>query len=605
MSTPDSPLGRATALLRQGDLAGAEAACREGLLGAPRHPAALHLLALIRKEAGDALEAERLMRESIAAAPSQAEFRNNLGALLRRQGRLNEAITAYREALSVNPAHRLAKIGLAHALNDAGDHVAAETSAREIVAADPHNAAAWSLLAAALRDQRRFADAEAAAREAIALKPGEPAAHHELGSVLARMDRAEEALRTLAHAETLGLRGFDLALTRGVALLQLYRVEEAERCFEQAVGMQPLNAEAQLRLATLRFMRGDPAFARDLRTAAMAGAGDANLQMLLGKVLKRAGDQAAAEALLREVIARVGPAPEVRIALAETLLEQGRLKEAEYEAVEAASGRSLDPRLLDVLVTILLCRGRARDAAPFIRAERTRNPDSQLWIAHEATAARLLGDPLYHELYDYGRLLQSYDLESPPGWTSMAELNAAALAALEERHRFAQHPLDQNLRNGSRTLRDLRREANAALQALVHSFRLALQEYLRGVGMARGHPLTARNVGAARIESVWSTQLRSGGACLNHIHPQGWISATYYLSAPPETEDEALKAGWLAFGEPRHATPGAGAEGVVQPRAGRLVLFPSYMWHGTTPLRGRAPLTTVSFDALPEKASSD
>jgi predicted Zn-dependent protease len=602
MSTPDGPrseLARAAELLRNRDLAGAEAACREALRAAPQSPAALHLLALIRMEAGDEPETERLMRESIAAAPTQPEFRNNLGALLRRQGRLNEAISAYREALIANPGHRLAQIGLGHALNDAGDHAAAEARAREIVATEAQNAAAWLLLAAALRQQHRYPEAERAAREAIVLKPAEPAAHHELSAILAAMDRAEEALRVLAQAEGFGLRGFDLALTRGLALLQLYRAQEAEACFQQAVELQPLNAEAHLRLATLRFMRGDPDFARDLRGVAARGAGDANLQMLLGKVLRRAGDSPGAEALLREVSARVGAPPEVRIALAEALLDQGKLKEAEYEAAEAAAGRSLDPRLLDVLVTILLCRGRPKDALPFIRAERARRPDSQLWIAHEATAARALGDPLHHRLHDYDRLVQSYDLESPPGWTSMAELNAAALAALESRLRFAQHPLDQNLRNGARTVRDLQRESDAALRALMESFELALAEYLRSAGSDPTHPFTACNAGAARISSAWCMQLRSGGVWLNHVQPHGWISAVYYLAAPPETEDESLKAGWLKFGEPRYATPGASADGGVQPRAGRLVLFPSYMWRGTNPLRGRAPLTAVAFEAAP------
>ena len=602
MSTPDGPqggLGRAADLLRRRDVVGADAACREFLLARPQNPAALHLLALIRMEAGDAIEAERLMRDSIAAAPAQPEFRNNLGALLRRQGRLNEAISAYREALAANPGHRLAQIGLAHALNDAGDHTAAESGAREIIAAEPQNAAAWLLLAAALRDQERLIEAEAAAREAIALKPAEPAAHHELGAALARMDRAEEALRTLTQAEGFGLRGFDLALTRGAALVQLYRTDEAERCFEQAVSLQPLNAEAHLRLATLRFMRGDPEFARDLRAAAMRGAGDPNLQMLLGKVLRRAGDSPAAEALLREVSARVGATPEARIALAETLLEQGKLKEAEYEAAEAAAGRSLDPRLLDVLVTILLCRGRPRDALPFIQAERARNPDSQLWLAHQATAAQLLGDPLHQKLNDYDRLVQTFDLESPPGWSSIAELNAAALAALDERLRFAQHPLDQHLRNGARTLRDLRREPDAALQALLQSFDLALAEYLRSIGSDPSHPLSARNVGPVRITSASAMQLRSGGVWLNHVQAHGWVSGIYYVAAPPETEDESLKAGWLKLGEPRYATPGVVAEGGVQPRAGRLVLFPSYMWRGANPLRGRTPLTFVAFEALP------
>jgi hypothetical protein len=29
------------------------------------------------------------------------------------------------------------------------------------------------------------------------------------------------------------------------------------------------------------------------------------------------------------------------------------------------------------------------------------------------------------------------------------------------------------------------------------------------------------------------------------------------------------------------------------------VLYPSYMWHGTSPIHGSQPRTAVSFDALP------
>jgi len=38
---------------------------------------------------------------------------------------------------------------------------------------------------------------------------------------------------------------------------------------------------------------------------------------------------------------------------------------------------------------------------------------------------------------------------------------------------------------------------------------------------------------------------------------------------------------------------------VVQPRVGRLVLFPSYMWHGTIPFHAPQHRTTIAFDAIP------
>jgi hypothetical protein len=47
--------------------------------------------------------------------------------------------------------------------------------------------------------------------------------------------------------------------------------------------------------------------------------------------------------------------------------------------------------------------------------------------------------------------------------------------------------------------------------------------------------------------------------------------------------------------------PGAGPAHAVQPAEGRLVLFPSYMWHGTLPIRGDEPRMTIAFDAVTDR----
>jgi len=64
-------------------------------------------------------------------------------------------------------------------------------------------------------------------------------------------------------------------------------------------------------------------------------------------------------------------------------------------------------------------------------------------------------------------------------------------------------------------------------------------------------------------------------------------------------KDEQLRSGWLKFGEPRYPVPSVIPDFMVQPEAGTLVLFPSYMWHGTTAIHGESPRTTIAFDALP------
>lgn len=605
MNTIDpSQLAHVTTLLRQGNLAGAEAACRDLLTKAPRNPAATHLLGLIRKDAGDAGDGERLLRESIALEPGQPEFRANLANLLRKLGRPKEAEAAYRESLQLDPKQLAARAGLVRALSDQGQHVAAEKEARTLVAANDRDTSAWSLLAMTLREQMRLPEAEQAYLRAIAVAPNQPQAHHNLGSVLTRMDRAEEAMQALERARSLGLEGFELAFSRGLALIQLYRIDEAERAFEQAVQLNPLHGEAQVNLARIRFMRGDPNFSRAIADAAATHRSDTGLQILLSLVLRRAGDLPRAESLLRDLMQSTGGSPEVRTALAEVLLESGRLKEAETEALEVASVRSDDARVIDILVTILLSRGRAQDALPFIRRQRELQPLGQGWIAYQATAARMLGDPLYQELYDYGRLVRTYDMEAPPGWASMQELNDALLQALNARHPFSNHPLDQSLRNGSQTARNLLTDPDPAIRSIMKIFEIPLQDYQQQMGINASHPLSARNQAAAIVTEAWSVQLRREGFHVNHVHPQGWISSAYYVSVPEEVKDGNLMSGWLKFGEPRYAIPGVGAEGVVQPRAGRLVLFPSYMWHGTNPIHGSEPRTTIAFDAVPRRSGS-
>jgi uncharacterized protein (TIGR02466 family) len=133
----------------------------------------------------------------------------------------------------------------------------------------------------------------------------------------------------------------------------------------------------------------------------------------------------------------------------------------------------------------------------------------------------------------------------------------------------------------------------------MRAFEDPIRTYLTVLGNASGHPFTARNTGAARLASAWSVQLTRGGFHVNHYHNQGWISSAYYVQVPEESGDAELKSGWLRLGEPRFPTPGAGVGCVVQPHAGQLVLYPSYMWHGTSPILGSQPRTAVSFDAVP------
>lgn len=600
-STPPEVLDllrQAHELLGRGELAQAEEPCRRAVERAPRSADAIHLLALIRRRRGDEAEAERLIRESLALAPTRPDFYANYGNLLRATGRIAEAERSYRYALQLDPRFRPARLALARLLTGAGHAGAAEAELRSILAADPRDAETLAALGAALSAQDRLAEAEGAYREALGLAPGLAIARHNLGALLSRMGRAAEALAELDRAAAAGLRGRELHFNRARALVELARFDESERELSAALGFAPGHQETLALLAKIRFMRADPDFTRGLREAIAANPGHVGLRLTHATMLREAGQLEEAAAAFEDAIATLGPQPAYLSGLALTRQAAGQAAAAVDPARRALAADPDDPRLGNALASVLLCAGLPEEAWPVIRRLRERDPGAQEPIAHEAVAARLLGREAYGRLYDYDRFVRPYELETPPGYASMSEFNAALLAVLEERHRWQAHPLDQSLRFGTQTPGDLLTDPDPVIQAFLRALAAPIADYRAQVGRDPGHPLGARNAGDARFAGCWSVRLRRGGFHVNHIHPVGWLSSAYYVHTPADVADVEAQSGWIKFGEPRFPVPGALPERIIQPRPGRLVLFPSYMWHGTTPITTDEPRVTVAFDVV-------
>jgi Flp pilus assembly protein TadD len=483
-------------------------------------------------------------------------------------------------------------------LRDSGATAGSEAEARRLVERDPQDAQAWMALGVAQRALGRLEDAESSYRRALGVRPDYAAAHHNLGALLGQLKQVEASLAQLDRAAALGVSGWELHFNRGRALMEMGRFDEADAALASAVGVAPDNVESQVLLSKLRFMRGDPDYTRALAAAA-AGSGDAGLLLALGDLLRRGDRLEEAERTVRGLMAARGWLPQAGAALAVLLQEQGRLDEAIIEARRAQAALPDDPNAAENLIAILLQHGEAEEPWPLILRERKRSPLDQRWLAYEATAARLAGKPRYGDLYDYRRFVRAFDLEPPAGYADIRAFNSALSERLVDRHRLATHPLDQSLRLGTQTARSLLADPDPVIKAFIQALDRPVEAYREALGHDPEHPFLQRNRGPSRLVGCWSVRLGRGGYHVNHVHPEGWISSAYYVEVPPEVDDVGLQSGWIKFGEPRMPSPGAPPAHFVQPRAGRLVLFPSYMWHGTTPIHEDAPRMTIAFDAVP------
>ena len=528
------------------------------LMDQPSDDAAMHLGAMVAMRRGDLRTALNRIGVALRSPANSHEKRNVQGNILRALGADVEAEEAFAASVAADSEYDVGWRNLA-SLQAATDKTreAAESYAK-LTGLSSDSAPAWTGRIIALIESQQLDAADAAIDEA-----------------------------TLPDADRAALR----------ARLLLYR-GELKRAF----------AEAKAGLASEA--GGTGSFALALQVLHMIGGWDA-ADDFIPNVLAKYGDRAefwAAAITARhsagqteEALALYDRAPRTlatKQARAQIALDQGQFEDAETLAMGALASQPGYPPLMHVLALAALGGGKFDLAQNVADMGLQVRPNDQLYYTVKASAGRAKGQD-YKFFFDYDRFVKPYDLDPPEGWSSMEAFNTDLKAALDRLHGFKHAPLDQTLRLGTQTAPDLRYVDSPAIQAFFKAVDPAVRAYLQEIGHDPRHAFLRRNRGGYRIRSAWSVRLGAGGHHVDHIHPQGWISSAYYVDVPKGDG----KAGWIKFGEPRAPIAkaiGQGPELDVQPRPGRLVLFPSYLWHGTYPITGDKTRMTLPIDILPD-----
>jgi len=358
------------------------------------------------------------------------------------------------------------------------------------------------------------------------------------------------------------------------------RFDEAETAWRKAVRHNPQSPQAQRELAQLVWMRtGDLAQARaELDVAPQSH----EIVAITVRLLQAAGEEEAAYAL---AAARADRDPTLHVLAARAGLRidpqdaDRRLSMAPRDVTPGARAKGE--------IEVDLALGRIAQAVRRAEALHAASPGDQHATALLAVAWRLAGDPRYNSLYDYDRLVKTYRIDPPEGWGSLDAYLGDLGQALDKIHAPVTHPVGQSLRHGSQTMRGLADYPDPAIRALFGAIDAPIRRHLAAMGAPDQK---------YAIDSAWSVRLNSGGFHINHIHPEGWLSSAFYVRTPKRMEGTE---GWLKFGEPGPPTaPALDADHMVRPEPGLLVLFPSYMWHGTVPFASGEKRLSCAFDIV-------
>jgi len=424
---------------------------------------------------------------------------------------------------------------------------------------------------------------------AARIAPNVPIIAHALARTLfeAGLDSVE------AYGRALDLAPGDPRIIAGMtsALFAAGQSDDAIGGLEQILGRSPLWVEGHRLISDLRWMHGErDGFARSFNEALALHPTHYGLRREQILVLTHAEQWQALLAAIADGRKAMDDQPLFAVNEAVCHSELGDIARADalFEAFEAPDDAAVQLRR----VRHLLRSGRAVEALPLIDRWLKDSAEARNYYPYAAAAWRLTGDPRWQWLEGDDRFIGVYDIaDRLPPLGRLAE----RLRAL---HKARGQPLDQSVRGGTQTDGDLFTHIDPVIIALREAVRSAVAEHVAHLPTRdQRHPLLGPPRSPVAFSGSWSVRLQKGGQHSNHVHPMGWISSALYVVLPTDLGHD--QAGWLTIGEPQ-AELGLGLAPLrlIEPSPGRLVLFPSTMWHGTRPFQSGERLT-VAFDVAP------
>jgi uncharacterized protein (TIGR02466 family) len=431
-----------------------------------------------------------------------------------------------------------------------GDWPLASSRLQQVLALDPRHAVAAYLLGVAEFRQDHWSEAERLFRKALLADSAPPGVSLHLACALQAQGRFPESEQVLWDtprdrldpAEQVGW-----SHRMGLALKHQRRHAEALEHLQRAHRAAPQDRQICLDLAVLW---------QHLRSYDAAAG-------VLAELIERTPLDMDAHLQLNDLLYR----PDSLIDAAAFLLRRQQALRAKLLLLKSLDLRPADQAALSLLCLCHRALGEEREES---------------WLA------------------GYEDLVACYDLLPPAGYGAALEFNRRLAAYLEPLHDDKREHLTQTLRGGTRLYDEVFNNGHTLIDRLRAEIDKAVAHYVAHLRADDRHPFLSRRTAGFRYVSSWSSRLLDRGFHLNHVHAQGWISSAYYVSVPPACRNEQSREGWLKLGEPTEDF-GAGfpPRRYIQPKPGRLVLFPSHLWHGTVPFSSAQTRITIAFDVAP------
>ncbi|MBO1255175.1 tetratricopeptide repeat protein [Alteromonas sp. 5E99-2] len=430
----------------------------------------------------------------------------------------------------------------------------------------------------------------------IKLAPNRKSSLHNLAVVERLLKNPSRALVYLKKVASLGDDSFQLHHNLGNAYTDVSNLVDAVKHYKLAIERNPHFEDSYRNLTQILFELGDVEGAIKPYQEAMQK-GHVSESLVLGYCdnliqLKRYD---AASQLIDKFYSQLHNQDAIRFRLAKIQFGQGNLLLASETLENIVSLPA--KQLLCMYKLQLGDANSAKELALELISDKTYRVVGK---AYYAVAQRLLGEKEYIKSFcNYSKLVQTYDLPINFNGSESNVFCNELSAYLKAIHQTNLAPLFQTLTSGTQTKGDILSSSNYLIQKLKMFFDECIKSYGLGLNeLSSEHEFIPKPFDNHQFVASWSICLNDKGFHSSHVHPEGNLSAVFYVSLPDVIGEES-DMGHLVFGKPNFEVPSnLEYEYKIKPKVGRLVVFPSYCWHGTIPFSSDEQRLTIAFDII-------
>ena len=562
-------------------------------LSQPNH---MHACAETYFKVGRYSDAQVILKKLLKQVNITPQIMSLSGDINKSMGKLDTAVKDYLQAVAIAPQAPELHYNLALALFANSNIVEAKVALGRALKIRPDYVKALVLLGRCLAAIEQFDDAEQAFTKAITIEPNNYLPHYRLGRL--HVYKGNSAKATESLGASLDINQQLMPAQEALILNSIYSGghQTTADLIEASLRIAP-NNESIIAIATdwaIENKQDNPYHYYD---KAWQNRPTANLFKDFINSLILSSDSSRAEILMADYEASIGKDLAWESAKLKILETQGHYEE--MISLIKSSPRRSKHQMYNCLAHFALGHyGTSYDCAQKLHHSQ---PSNQYYLALLTTALRCLGDKRYDQLADYNKLILQANLDTQfENSPRFRDFKTDLIAHLNQLHVTRRAPLQQSVRGGTQTPGNLFAQSKSPLiHSLKHSIADVSQPFfsrLKSAGLNESHPIITAFPDTPYFHASWSIRTAEGGFHKSHIHSKGWYSSACYIDVPEVINDES-DAGYLVLGKPPFKTKDElEPDYSIKPKAGSLILFPSYVWHATQSYQGKGNRLVVAFD---------